>query len=42
MICLDTNVVVVVLNVRTSPVRTKIDATITRGHPLAISPIVLF
>jgi len=42
MICLDTNAVVIVLNDRSSPVRTKIDATIARGHPLAISAIVLF
>jgi tRNA(fMet)-specific endonuclease VapC len=42
MICLDTNAVVVVLNDRSSPVRAKIDATIARGRPLAISPIVLF
>jgi tRNA(fMet)-specific endonuclease VapC len=42
MICLDTNAVINVLNDRTSPVRTRIDAAIRLGHPLAISSIVLF
>jgi tRNA(fMet)-specific endonuclease VapC len=42
MICLDTNAVIAVLNNPTSPVRTRIDAAIGRGHPLAMSSIVLF
>jgi tRNA(fMet)-specific endonuclease VapC len=42
MICLDTNAVIAVLNDRASPVRTRIDAAIGRGHALAISSIVLF
>jgi tRNA(fMet)-specific endonuclease VapC len=42
MICLDTNAVIEVLNNRTSPVRTRIDAAIRRGRPLAMSSIVLF
>ena len=42
MICLDTNAVIAVLNDRTSPVRTRIDAAIRLGRPLAISSIVLF
>src|SRR6266849_5680885 len=42
MICLDTNAVIAVLYNRTSPVRTRIDATIGLGRTLAISPIVLF
>src|SRR5712672_1612887 len=42
MICLDTNAVIAVLNSRTSPVRTRIDAAIGLGQTLAISSIVLF
>ena len=42
MICLDTNAVIAVLNSRTSPVRTRIAATIERGVALSISAIVLF
>ena len=42
MICLDTNAVIAVLNDPTSPVRTRIDAAIGLGRPLAISSIVLF
>jgi tRNA(fMet)-specific endonuclease VapC len=42
MICLDTNAVIAVLNHPTSPVRTRIDAAIGLGRPLAISSIVLF
>jgi tRNA(fMet)-specific endonuclease VapC len=42
MICLDTNAVIAVLNDRTSPVRTKVDAAIGQGRALAISSIVLF
>ena len=42
MICLDTNAVITVLNDRTSPVRTRIDAAIGLGRALAISSIVLF
>jgi tRNA(fMet)-specific endonuclease VapC len=42
MICLDTNAVIAVLNNPTSPVRTRIDAAIGLGRPLAISSIVLF
>jgi tRNA(fMet)-specific endonuclease VapC len=42
MICLDTSAVIEVLNNRTSPVRTRIDAAIRRGRPLAMSCIVLF
>ncbi len=42
MICLDTNAVIDVLNDRTSPVRSRINAAIRLGHPLAISSIVLF
>jgi tRNA(fMet)-specific endonuclease VapC len=42
MICLDTNAVIAILNDPTSPVRTRIDAAIGLGHPLAISSIVLF
>ena len=42
MICLDTNLVIAVLNDRASPVRTRIDAAIGRGPALAISSIVLF
>lgn len=42
MICLDTNAVIAVLNDRTSPVRTRIDAAIGSGDTLAISSIVLF
>ena len=42
MICFDTNAVIAVLNNRNSPVRTRIDAAIALGRPLAISSIVLF
>jgi tRNA(fMet)-specific endonuclease VapC len=42
MICLDTNAVIAVLNHPTSPVRTRIDAAIGLGRPLAISSVVLF
>jgi tRNA(fMet)-specific endonuclease VapC len=42
MICLDTNAVIAVLNDRTSPVRTKVDAAIGQGRALATSSIVLF
>jgi tRNA(fMet)-specific endonuclease VapC len=42
MICLDTNAVIAVLNDRTSPVRTRVDAAIGLGRALAISSIVLF
>jgi len=42
MICLDTNAVIAVLNDRTSPVRTRIEATIKLGHAFSISSIVLF
>jgi tRNA(fMet)-specific endonuclease VapC len=42
MICLDTNAVIAILNDRTSPVRTRIDAAIGLGRTLAISSIVLF
>ena len=42
MICLDTNAVIAVLNDRTSPVRTRIDAMIRLGRIITISPIVLF
>jgi tRNA(fMet)-specific endonuclease VapC len=42
MICLDTNAVIAVLNDRTSPVRTRIDAALGLGRALAISSIVLF
>jgi tRNA(fMet)-specific endonuclease VapC len=42
MICLDTNAVIAVLNDRTSPVRSRIDAAIRLGRPLAMSYIVLF
>ena len=42
MICLDTNAVIAVLNQPTSRVRTRIDAAIGLGRPLAISAIVLF
>jgi tRNA(fMet)-specific endonuclease VapC len=42
MICLDTNAVIAVLNERTSPVRTRMDATIGLGGTIAISAIVLF
>jgi tRNA(fMet)-specific endonuclease VapC len=41
MICLDTNAVIAVLNHPTSMVRTRIDAAIGLGRPLAISSIVL-
>jgi tRNA(fMet)-specific endonuclease VapC len=42
MICFDTNAVIAVLNDRTSPVRTRIDAAVGLGRTLAISSIVLF
>ena len=42
MICLDTNAVIAVLNDRTSPVRTRINAAIGLGRTLAISSIVLY
>jgi len=42
MICLDTNAVIALLNHPTSPVRTRIDAAIGLGRPLAISSVVLF
>jgi tRNA(fMet)-specific endonuclease VapC len=42
MIFLDTNVVIAVLNDRSSPVRTRIEAAIGLGHTLALSSIVLF
>jgi tRNA(fMet)-specific endonuclease VapC len=42
MICLDTNAVIAILNDRTSPVRTRVDAAIGLGRALAISSIVLF
>lgn len=42
MICLDTNAVIAVLNSKTSPVRTKIEAVINSGDTLSISPVVLF
>lgn len=42
MICFDTNAVIAVLNDRSSPVRTRIDAAIRSRRPLAMSSIVLF
>jgi tRNA(fMet)-specific endonuclease VapC len=42
MICLDTNAVIAVLNNRSAPVRTRIDAAIGLGGTLAMSSIVLF
>jgi tRNA(fMet)-specific endonuclease VapC len=42
MICLDTNAVIVVLNSRVSPVRTRILGAVNQGIPLSISSIVLF
>jgi tRNA(fMet)-specific endonuclease VapC len=42
MICLDTNVVIAVLNQRSPSVRIRLEAAIRLGHPLAISAIVLF
>ncbi len=42
MICLDTNAVIVLLNSRTSPVRTRIAAAAAQARPITISPIVLF
>ncbi len=42
MICLDTNAVIAMLNSKTSPVRTKIEAVINSGDTLSISPVVLF
>jgi len=42
MICLDTNVVIVLLNTRTSPVRTRMEAAVGQGLTLTMSPIVLF
>jgi len=42
MICLDTNAVIALLNDRSSPVRTRIAASIADGHTFAISVIVLF
>jgi len=42
MICLDTNVVIAVLNDPKSPVRKKLDDAIGRGDAIAISTIVLF
>src|SRR5580704_15957634 len=42
MICLDTNAVIAVLNKRTSPIHTRIDAAVGLGRTLTISPIVLF
>jgi tRNA(fMet)-specific endonuclease VapC len=41
MICLDTNVVIAVLNDRTSPALARIEAAISAGDTLAISSIVL-
>jgi tRNA(fMet)-specific endonuclease VapC len=42
MICLDTNVVIAVLNDRTSPALARIEAAISAGDTLAISCIVLY
>jgi predicted nucleic acid-binding protein len=42
MIGLDTNAIVPVLDDRSSPVRTRIDAAVRLGYPLAILSIVLF
>jgi tRNA(fMet)-specific endonuclease VapC len=42
MICLDTNVVIAVLNDRTSPALARIEAAISAGDTLAISSIVLY
>jgi tRNA(fMet)-specific endonuclease VapC len=42
MICLDTNVVIAVLNNTTPAVRTRIDAAIEAGLSPAISSVVLF
>jgi tRNA(fMet)-specific endonuclease VapC len=42
MICLDTNVVIAVLNDPKSLIRVRMDAAIGAGHALAISSVVLF
>jgi tRNA(fMet)-specific endonuclease VapC len=42
MICLDTNVVIAVLNDRISPALARIEAAISAGDTLAISSIVLY
>lgn len=42
MICLDTNAVIVALNDRASPVRSKMEAAVASGETLTISSIVLF
>ena len=41
MICLDTNAVIAVLNSRTSPVRARLEAALTSGLAIAISPLVM-
>jgi tRNA(fMet)-specific endonuclease VapC len=42
MICLDTNVVIAVLNDPKTLIRARMDSVIAAGHKFAISSIVLF
>ena len=42
MICLDTSAIIVALNDRASPVRTRIAAAVMAGAAVTLSPIVLF
>ena len=42
MICLDTNVVIDLLKGPQSPVRTKCEAALEAGFPVAVSTVVLF
>ena len=42
MICLDTNIVIALLNDTSTPVRRQLMAAIQHGETLVISPIVLF
>lgn len=42
MICLDTNVVIALLNESASPVEARLNATLKSGHPVVVSSVVLF
>ena len=42
MICLDTNAIIVAINDRHSPVRSRIDAAVEAGVEITLSAVVLF
>jgi tRNA(fMet)-specific endonuclease VapC len=42
MISLDTNAVIAAISARSTPVRTRLEAVLSRGEPVAVSSIALF